>query len=203
MDYNGNIGGINLVGNIYITMMPLILAGIINMVFTKTKLYRKNKCPIDLGKNFIDGKRLFGDNKTYIGFISMILFCIIFQVIWSIICKYLGFENNNELYFIYENTIHFNILIGFLFGFTYMICELPNSFIKRRINIMPGKTDKGIKGIIFFVIDQIDSLIGVFFVLMLFNGMSLSRYLLYLFVGALTHISINLLLYGLRIRRNF
>ena len=84
-----------------------------------------------------------------------------------------------------------------------MICELPNSFIKRRINIMPGKTDKGIKGIIFFVIDQIDSLIGVFFVLMLFNGMSLSRYLLYLFVGALTHISINLLLYGLRIRRNF
>ena len=173
------------------------------MVFTKTKLYRKNKCPIDLGKNFIDGKRLFGDNKSYIGFISMILFCIIFQVIWSIICKYLGFENNNELYFIYENTIHFNILIGFLFGFTYMICELPNSFIKRRINIMPGKTDKGIKGIIFFVIDQIDSLIGVFFVLMLFNGMSLSRYLLYLFVGALTHISINLLLYGLRIRRNF
>ena len=192
-----------MVGNIYLTMMPLIFAGIFNMIFTKTKLYKKNKCPIDLGRNFVDDKRVFGDNKTWIGFISMILFCILFQVIWSIICKYLGFENNNELYLIYENTIHFNILIGFLFGFTYMICELPNSFIKRRINIMPGKTDKGIKGIIFFVIDQIDSLIGVFFVLMLFNGMSLSRYLLYLFMGALTHISINLLLYGLRIRRNF
>ena len=192
-----------MVGNIYLTMMPLILAGIFNMIFTKTKIYKNNKLPIDLGKNFVDGKRLFGDNKTWIGFISMILFCILFQVIWGIICKYFGFENNNELYLIYENTIHFNIIIGFLFGFTYMICELPNSFIKRRINIIPGKTDKGIKGVIFFVIDQIDSLIGVFFVLMSFNGMSLSRYLLYLFIGALTHIGINFLLYCLRIWMNF
>ena len=83
-----------------------------------------------------------------------------------------------------------------------MLCELPNSFIKRRINIIPGKTDKGIKGILFFVIDQIDSLIGVFFVLMLFNGMSLSRYFLYLCIGALTHIIINLILFCLKIRRN-
>ena len=203
MDYNGNIGGINLVGNIYITMMPLIFAGIFNMIFTKTNLYKKNKFPIDFGRNFVDGKRLFGDNKTYIGFISMIVFCLIFQVIWGIICCKFEFENFNELYLIYSNTIHFNILVGLLFGFTYMICELPNSFIKRRINIVPGKTDKGLKGVIFFVIDQIDSLIGVFFVLMLLNGMSFSRYLLYLLVGAVTHILINLLLYGLRIRRNF
>lgn len=202
MDYNGNIGGINLVGNIYITMMPLIFAGIFNMIFTKTNLYKKNKFPIDFGRNFVDGKRLFGDNKTYIGFVSMIMFCLIFQVIWGIICCKFEFENFNELYLIYSNTIHFNILVGLLFGFTYMICELPNSFIKRRINIVPGKTDKGLKGVIFFVIDQIDSLIGVFFVLMLLNGMSFSRYLLYLLVGAVTHILINLLLYGLRIRRN-
>jgi len=202
LDYNGNIGGINLVGNIYITMMPLIFAGIFNMIFTKTNLYKKNKFPIDFGRNFVDGKRLFGDNKTYIGFVSMIMFCLIFQVIWGIICCKFEFENFNELYLIYSNTIHFNILVGLLFGFTYMICELPNSFIKRRINIVPGKTDKGLKGVIFFVIDQIDSLIGVFFVLMLLNGMSFSRYLLYLLVGAVTHILINLLLYGLRIRRN-
>lgn len=191
-----------MVGNIYITMMPLIFAGIFNMIFTKTNLYKKNKFPIDLGKYFVDGKRLFGDNKTYIGFISMIIFCLIFQVIWGIFCKYFGFENSNELYLIFDNTIHFNILVGVLFGFTYMICELPNSFIKRRINIVPGKTDKGLKGILFFIIDQIDSLIGVFFVLMLLNGMSLSRYFLYLFIGALTHIIINLILFCLKIRRN-
>lgn len=191
-----------MVGNIYLTMMPLIFAGIFNMIFTKTNLYKKNKFPIDFGRNFVDGKRLFGDNKTYIGFISMVLFCILFQVIWGKMASYFNFENNNELYLIYDNTIHFNILVGFLFGFTYMICELPNSFIKRRINIIPGKTDKGIKGILFFVIDQIDSLIGVFFVLMLLNNMSFYRYLLYLFIGALTHIVINLILFCLKIRRN-
>ena len=172
------------------------------MIFTKTKLYKNNKYPIDFGKNLSDGKRLFGDNKTYIGFISMVLFCILFQVIWGKMTSYFNFENNNELYLIYNNTIHFNILVGFLFGLTYMICELPNSFIKRRLGIQSGKTDKGLKGILFFVIDQIDSLIGVFFVLMLLNGMSLSRYFLYLFIGALTHIIINLILFCLKIRRN-
>lgn len=202
MDNNGYIGGIKLVGNIYLTMMPLILAGVFNMIFTKTSIYKKLKFPIDNGKTLSDGKRIFGDNKTWIGFASMVLFSIFFQVIWGKLTGYFNFENNNELYIIYENTICFNILIGFLFGFTYMLCELPNSFIKRRIDIIPGKTDKGIKGILFFVIDQIDSLIGVFFVLMLFNGMSLSRYFLYLCIGALTHIIINLILFCLKIRRN-
>ena len=83
-----------------------------------------------------------------------------------------------------------------------MLFELPNSFIKRRINIIPGKTDKGVKGVVFFVIDQIDSLIGVFLVLKLLSGIIWSKYFLYLLVGGLTHITINLMLWLIGIRRN-
>ena len=92
--------------------------------------------------------------------------------------------------------------MGFLFGFVYALFELPNSFIKRRFNIVPGEIDKGIKGFIFFIIDQIDSLIGVFLVLMYFNGMSVVDYFIYLIIGAITHIVINLILFVIKVRRH-
>lgn len=188
--------------DIYITMLPLILGGIFNMLFTKTKFYNQYKYPIDCKKNWIDGKRIFGDNKTIIGFFSMIVFCMISQVVWGYSCEIIGISHRNQLYLIYENSYLFNSVVGFLFGFTYMLFELPNSFIKRRLNIIPGKTDKGIKGLIFFVIDQIDSLIGVFLVLMWFNHMSVWEYFIYLFMGALTHIIVNLILFVIKVRRD-
>jgi hypothetical protein len=83
-----------------------------------------------------------------------------------------------------------------------MIFELPNSFIKRRIDIPSGKTVSGVKGILFFIVDQIDSLVGVMFVLYLLSDISFGRYLAYVGVGGLTHIVINLLLKLLKIRRN-
>ena len=188
---------------LYITMLPLILSGVVNMLFVKTHIYKKYKVPIDNNKNWFEGKRIFGDNKTVIGFISMIVFSIIFQILWGYIGELCQLNSQNDWYLIYSNSIKYNIVSGFLIGFVYMLFELPNSFIKRRLDIVPGKTDKGVKGAVFFVIDQIDSLIGVFLVLKLLSGISLSKYFLYLFVGGFTHIAINLMLWLLKIRRNF
>ena len=188
---------------LYITMLPLILSGIVNMLFVKTPIYKKYKIPIDCNKNWIDGKRIFGDNKTFIGFISIIVFCIIFQILWGYVGELCQLNSQNDWYLIYSNSIGYNAVSGFLVGLFYMLFELPNSFIKRRINIIPGKTDKGIKGIVFFVIDQIDSLIGVFLVLKLLSGIAWSKYFLYLLVGGLTHITINLMLWLWGIRQYF
>lgn len=188
---------------LYITMLPLILSGIVNMLFVKTPIYKKYKIPIDCNKNWIDGKRIFGDNKTFIGFISMIVFCIIFQILWGYVGELCQLNSQNDWYLVYSNLIGYNVVSGFLVGLFYMLFELPNSFIKRRINIIPGKTDKGIKGVVFFVIDQIDSLIGVFLVLKLLSGIAWSKYFLYLLVGGLTHITINLMLWLWGIRQYF
>jgi len=193
---------INSIVDIYITTLPLIAGGIANMIFTKTTLYKNHRYPIDGFKNYKDGKRIFGDNKTWIGFFSMIIFCIIFQVLFGILFNELSISQCNDLYIVNENTITFNFLIGCLIGFVYMISELPNSFIKRRLDIKSGKTDKGIKGVIFFMIDQIDSLIGVMFVIYLFSDFTILKYFGYVIVGGFTHIAINLILYLLKIRRN-
>lgn len=188
--------------NMYLTLASVIIAGVSNMIFTKTKTYKNKAKPIDRGRCLRDGKRIFGDNKTVIGFISMIMFNIVAQVICGVIYKTLGIDYSLELYQEFYNIWINNIIIGFMLGFAYMICELPNSFIKRRIDIKPGKTDNGIKGFIFLIIDQIDSLIGVVLVLNIISDISIVKSIMYVILGAFTHISINYILYKLKIRRN-
>ena len=188
--------------DMYITLMPVIIAGVINMIFTKTSVYKKYRYPIDGGKKLRDDKRLFGDNKTWIGFFSMIIFTSLSQAIWGYICNFNLFFGKNYLYNYVENTLLNNFFIGALFGLAYVLCELPNSYIKRRIDIAPGKTVSGLKGSICYLFDQIDSIIGVTLVLCIWCEMTLYQFLLYIFLGGITHIVINLILYGLKIRKN-
>lgn len=192
----------NIILNMYITTFSIILSGILNMIFTKTNFYKKFKKPIDGGKNMKDGKRIFGNNKTWIGFISMSIICMFCQLIWGFICNICNLVSRNELYILYDNNLKFNLIVGFCFGFIYMLFELPNSFIKRRFNIEPGKTIRGFKGFFFFIFDQVDSLIGVFLLLYYLSSLTLGEYLNYIILGGITHIIINFILYKLNIRRN-
>ena len=67
----------------------------------------------------------------------------------------------------------YNILIGFLLGLGYSLFELPNSFIKRRLDIKPGKTTNGFKKMFFIFLDQADSVFGVCLVVCLFYKIGL------------------------------
>ena len=188
--------------HMYLTILPLTISGILNMVFTKTKLYQKHKSPIDRGRVLKDGKRIFGDNKTWIGFISMVLISTCVHAASGVIVKMLNISHCSDLYGVYDNTILYNSFVGFMFGLIYMLSELPNSFIKRRLDIKAGKTDKGIKGLVFFIIDQIDSLVGVSLLIFLLSNITLWKSVGYVALGAITHITVNLVLYLLKVRKN-
>lgn len=173
------------------------------MFVVKQNMFKKYAKPLDRNITLKDGKRIFGNNKTLLGILSMIICSIITHVIWGIMCGIVPFLHyNNMLYLNNKNTITYNIVIGAIMGFAYMICELPNSFIKRRINIPDGKTVQGIKGKIFFIIDQIDSMFGIMLVLMILVKFNLLYYILYIIIGGVTHIIVNLILYKFKIRRN-
>ncbi|MCM1101134.1 MAG: CDP-archaeol synthase [Acetatifactor muris] len=186
----------------YITLMPVIFAGILNMVFTKTSLYRRYCRPLDGGRCMRDGRRILGDNKTLIGLLSMTVICGTVQVLWGAFCEVCGLTGRNQLYLCRENTPAFNGMAGLLFGLVYMLFELPNSFVKRRLDIAPGKTERGVKGVFFLILDQVDSLFGVVLVLALLSPMSVGMYFFYILLGGFTHIAVNAVLYGLKIRRN-
>jgi CDP-diacylglycerol--serine O-phosphatidyltransferase len=50
---------------------------------------------------------------------------------------------------------------GALLGAGYIAGELPNSFAKRQLAIAPGASGSGAAGRVFWVVDQLDSLVGM------------------------------------------
>jgi len=77
------------------------------------------------------GKEFYGDSKTYLGFLVMPLFTMVAGLLLHHpIAKYISPSMNETPLAI----IKFCIL-----GFAYALGELPNSFIKRRLGVPPGK----------------------------------------------------------------
>ena len=186
----------------YVTLTPVILSGIANMAWCKSSLLESTRKPIDNGKSLSDGKRIFGENKTWKGMIGYLFFNALFTVFWGILCKAASWENLDFFYIQHENSISFNLIIGLLLGFAYSLFELPNSFLKRRLGITPGKTRKGFWKVFFVFLDQADSIFGCALVVWLFYDLGLPLYLLYVLLGAGTHIIVNILLFFAGLRNN-
>lgn len=161
------------------------------------------RLPLDHGRNFRDGRRVFGENKTYLGLVGYIGISMIFSLLWGLLSsKNLSLASKNYFYEYHKNTIPYNLLIGALLGFAYAIFELPNSFMKRRLGIGAGKSDDGPLKYLFVFIDQADSLIGIALVVWMFYPLGWLRFLTMIFLGAATHLLINALLYIFRLRKS-
>jgi len=128
--------------------------------------------PIDKGKYFRDGRRIFGDHKTWNGLIKGPLFlgipisiivAFIFLIFWSSIADYQRSYAEEGLFVIYEDISSYKYyFIGGSFpaGFVSLIVrivlcaygaaigDLIGSFLKRRFNLESGAPAP--------VIDQLD-----------------------------------------------
>jgi CDP-2,3-bis-(O-geranylgeranyl)-sn-glycerol synthase len=132
--------------------------------------------PIDGGKNFIDGRPIFGPGKTWNGLIKGPLYIgipisaaifLLFIMLWGIIEPIPSIAIENEIYQYYNNMDYYryyfiggrsgdNLLFGFLtLLIRIILCaygavfgDLIGSFIKRRLNLNRGQP--------LWIIDQLD-----------------------------------------------
>ena len=93
------------IAEMYITLLPVILAGIMNMVWCKIKVCDFLRKPVDFGKNFTDGRRIFGDNKTFKGFAGMIVFGAVFTVLWGLVSRPGTFAAEHNYFYRYYDEI--------------------------------------------------------------------------------------------------
>jgi CDP-2,3-bis-(O-geranylgeranyl)-sn-glycerol synthase len=130
--------------------------------------------PIDGGKNFIDGRRLFGSHKTWKGFLGPLIIGIpismavylLFLILWPVIVPIVEMAASMGQYKLYSNVsiyefyfiggpIPYGLLIllirCFLCGYGASIGDLVGSFLKRRFNISSGAP--------FWLVDQLDFVI--------------------------------------------
>jgi len=82
--------------------------------------------PIDGGKKFLDGKPIFGPHKTIRGFASGL-----------IIGTFVGWVQ--EAYGLSVGLPQGNMILGFALSLGALMGDLLGSFIKRRMNLEPGK----------------------------------------------------------------
>lgn len=140
--------------------------------------------------NFLNkkiNKKLFGENKTYRG--------LFFGIFASILTAFLQKELS-ALFQKFEilNYNEINILLfGFMLGLGALTGDLLKSFIKRKLNIVPGKS--------FPIFDQIDWIIGSTIVLIFYIKININFVFLSIFTLGILHLFTNIISYKLKIRK--
>lgn len=142
-------------------------------------------------------RRLFGENKTLRG---LIIFsfgtALLFSLQAVVLHKVPDFRSLEILNYSQVSPP----FMGFLMGMAAMLSELPNSFFKRQLGISPGTAGSGIWLPIFYVVDQIDVLAGLWLVLSFVMPITLSHILISIVFIFITHQVITVIGYVLGMR---
>ena len=89
--------------------------------------------PLDFGKKFLDGKPIFGKNKTFRGFFS-------------------GLAVGTAVGFVESVFFNYPIIFGLLLSSGALFGDLTAAFAKRRLGLSPGD--------LLPIVDQVDFVIG-------------------------------------------
>jgi len=165
-------------------------AGLVQTLWLRRCAARPPAFPIDCGLT-VRGRRVFGDNKTWKGFVVMVpavgtafaILALCGRVFSVMILAPWPLEPGH--YF----------LLGCWSGFGFMLGELPNSFLKRQLDVSPGNLPTQPLGrMIGFVLDQTDSVLGALLALVMFVPLPWQTWITILLAGPVLHWLFNVLL---------
>ena len=114
--------------------------------------------PLDGGAT-LGGRRLLGDNKTLRGALCMTAGVVLATLVlwqWGWWRAQLPDAINDSA----------PLLVGLLIGLGTVGGELPNSFLKRRLDIAPGQRRHSAGGVALAVLDQGDLVLGIWVALL-------------------------------------
>jgi CDP-2,3-bis-(O-geranylgeranyl)-sn-glycerol synthase len=131
--------------------------------------------PLDFGKNFVDGRRVFGTNKTFRGFFFGLAIGILVGMV--------------ELFL-----FGYPVLFVFLSPLGALVGDLTGAFLKRRLNIPPGG--------LLPVVDQVDFVIGALVFTLPLQIISLEVAIAMLIITPPIHLLTNFAAYKLKLKSN-
>lgn len=135
-----------------------VIAGVCQAVWLASPRSWRFGSPID-GSRAFRGRRLLGDNKTWRGFVVMV-------PATGASFGLLSAVGSTRVAGLWPLSSIGYVGLGLLAGLGFMAGELPNSFIKRQLDIPSGAPARGPVGRpLWFVIDRIDSAAGMMIVL--------------------------------------
>jgi len=174
------------------------IAGIFHTIWLHSPLSNRFRQPLDGGRTF-RGKRIFGENKMVRGLLVMPLAAML-------VFYFAGYFRDKLPTILHTGTwnttsLHYGIT-GLIAGLFFMLAELPNSFIKRQLGIIEGKSaDKILLKYLFLVIDRIDSSIGTLMAISFLVPLQALTWLWTLLIGTMVHFGFSFLLFLLKIKK--
>jgi CDP-2,3-bis-(O-geranylgeranyl)-sn-glycerol synthase len=131
--------------------------------------------PLDFGRKFLDGKPIFGKNKTFQGF-----------VFGLVVGTLVGLSES--MFFGYPIFFGLLLSLGALFG------DLAGAFLKRRLGIPPGG--------LLPIIDQVDFVVGALLFSLPLQILYLNLGIVVLVITPPIHLLTNYIAYKLGLKNN-
>jgi hypothetical protein len=146
-------------------------------------LFKALKRPLDGGAT-IGGRRVFGDNKTWRGALFMVTgpaLAALLLTRWPAFRDALPDAVADAP----------PLLWGALVGLGVVVGELPNSFLKRRLDIAPGTQRRDAAGLALILLDQADLVPGIWLCLAPVYVLPVLTALVAFAIVAVIHLAIN------------
>lgn len=163
--------------------IPVVIGGVLHMVAVTQDWLPALRRPLNT--------RWFGANKTWRGLLLVPLLTLFGALCLWPLEWFLGDQG------IYGDHL---LLAGWVAGWGYVLAELPNSFLKRRLGIAPGTAPVRHKRLFIFL-DQFDSGVGVAIAYALYPGFDWAVCLLYALTFPLTALLVKRWLFHMRLKK--
>jgi hypothetical protein len=175
-------------------LATFVIAGCVQVAWLASPHSRRFAVPLDRGRT-IRGRRLFGANKTWRGLMVMVPAT---GLAFAAVALSIGDPASAGLW---DLTPAQYALLGAWCGVGFMLGELPNSFVKRQLDIAPGARALHPAAAVWqFVIDRADSGLGMLTALSLAVPTPWQTWALVLLAGWAVHWSFSLVLFYLRVK---
>ena len=195
-----------LVGQMLWLAVPVIFSGVFHMFVVKQRWLSSLARPLDGGR-CLRGRRWFGDNKTWRGVVVMIGAGAAAGAVQGLCggAPLSGLSALGGVWLVDNTALGYALQYGAahaLFGLGYALGELPNSFLKRQLDIAPGKGGAGLMGALFFLLDQGDSVASCLLVGWLVFPLSGALVVLSITSLTLLHLALNAALHRGGVRKD-
>ncbi|CAN5844623.1 CDP-archaeol synthase [soil metagenome] len=175
-------------------LLAFVFAGIAQTVWFASPASARFNQPLD-GQLTFRGRRMFGDNKTIRGFIVMVPAS---GAAFALLALLAGDPAALGLWHL---SVPGYVMAGALAGMGFMAGELPNSFVKRQLDIAPGEAPRGgIPATLHFLVDRLDSGIGMLLALGLLVPVTWTTVAAVLTAGPFLHWSFSVLMFRLGLK---
>jgi hypothetical protein len=178
-------------------IVAMSLAGLAHTLWLRSSLSTSFRAPVDFNLTF-RGRPIFGANKMWRGFVVMPpAAALSFWILGSL-------QDSSPAWLeagMWKLPPERYVLLGFASGLAFMLAELPNSFAKRQLGVTPGMAprDRGLAAA-FFIVDRVDSVLGVLLVLTLMVPVAPQTWAWVLSIGPGVHWLFSAWLYRLKVK---